>query len=104
MVFTVATFGAADFHSISEALAAVPAHSILSIKPGHYAESLEINKPIEIVGEGKLGEVVIFGLDASCLVMATQVARVVNVLFDYKGAGTAIKIPPREAHPRKLSG
>ncbi|MFN4279827.1 right-handed parallel beta-helix repeat-containing protein, partial [Thermosynechococcus sp.] len=93
MVFTVAAFGSADFHSISEALAAVPAHSTLAIKPGHYAESLEINKPIEIVGEGELGEVVIFSPDASCLVMAAPVARIVNVLFDYKGAGTAIKVP-----------
>jgi hypothetical protein len=58
-VLIVSRLGMGQFKSISEAiLAAAPGTKII-VKPGLYKETLKINKPLEIVGDGQMEEIVV---------------------------------------------
>jgi F-box protein 11 len=50
-----------QFTSIAAAVAAASPGDRILIRPGRYAESLEVNKALEILGDGSLDEVVVVG-------------------------------------------
>jgi F-box protein 11 len=69
----------ADYRTIQEAIdQAQPGWQIL-VHPGLYIESLIINKPLEILGEGKAQEIVIQSSESNCLLMQTDYAVVRNL-------------------------
>ncbi|MCU1290024.1 MAG: serine/threonine protein kinase [Acidobacteria bacterium] len=78
--------GKGDFTKIGEAIANVGENTRLIIRPGIYAESLIINKNIEIAGDAQSGDVVIVGTKASCLQMQTGKAIVRDLILQGRGA------------------
>lgn len=67
---TVSPFGVGDCKTIQQALdAAAPGARIL-VHPGKYRESLRIDRPVELRGDGPIHEVVISTRDGHCLEVA----------------------------------
>ena len=72
----VAKLGGGDYTSINEALKNAVAGARISVRPGVYNESLELNKRVEIVGDGPISQVVVDTVDANCISMKTDSALV----------------------------
>ena len=70
----VAKTGVADHRTIGDALRAAPPHARIRVRPGVYLEGLSLDKPVEIVGDGPLAEVVIEAHDDDCVSMKTDEA------------------------------
>ena len=74
--FVVALDGGGDFLTITDAVRRAPAGSRLLVRPGVYEEGLVIDKEIEIVGDGPLGEIVVRATTSSCLVLRSDAATI----------------------------
>jgi serine/threonine-protein kinase len=68
--------GQGRYRSIGEALREVEPGTRIKVRPGIYTESLEIDKRVEIVGEGPVNQIVLQNGDANCLAMKTDQATV----------------------------
>ncbi|HZH33692.1 MAG TPA: pectinesterase family protein, partial [Pyrinomonadaceae bacterium] len=68
-----------DYVSINEAIRAARNGSRISVQPGLYAESLKIDKQIEIAGEGAARNIIVRSPDASCVLMQTDRAIIRNL-------------------------
>ena len=74
-VLVVAAAGKADHRSIGAALSAAKPGARILVRPGVYRESLVLDKPVEIFGDGPREEIVITADSAACLLMRTDNAR-----------------------------
>jgi nitrous oxidase accessory protein NosD len=90
---TVAATGPGDYRSIGEALQCAPRGARLRVRPGLYNEQIVLDRPVEICGEGDVGEIVVENIGAACLVMQTPQATVRGLTFISR-AGT-----PQRKHP-----
>ncbi|BAY92133.1 MULTISPECIES: right-handed parallel beta-helix repeat-containing protein [unclassified Tolypothrix] len=73
---TVSSNGLGDYKTISEAIKnAQPGNQIL-VNPGFYQESLIIDKPLKIIGDGPVSNIVIESANSNCIVMQTDKAEV----------------------------
>ena len=73
------------YSTIGEAIkAAKPGHRLL-VRPGLYREGLVIDKPLEIIGDGAPGEVVIEALSKCVLYFQAAMGRVANVTLRQAG-------------------
>ncbi|HEV7902271.1 MAG TPA: right-handed parallel beta-helix repeat-containing protein [Pyrinomonadaceae bacterium] len=79
MSFVVALDGSGDFLSLTDAVRRAPANSLLLVRPGIYNEGLLIDKSLEIIGDGALGEIILRATTSSCLVMRTDAAIIRNL-------------------------
>jgi hypothetical protein len=77
--FVVAPDGGGDFPTLTDAVRRAPAGSRLLVRPGIYNEGIVIDKSLEIVGDGALGEVVVRATQSSCLVVQTDAATIRNL-------------------------
>jgi hypothetical protein len=77
--FVVSLDGSGDFPTLTDALRRAPAGSRLIVRPGIYNEGLLIDKPLEIVGDGALEEIILRATTSSCLVMRTDAATIRNL-------------------------
>lgn len=77
----------ADFATISEAISKSAPGTRILVRPGLYQEALIIDKPLEIIGEGELGEVVVQVSGKSVLMFQTSMGRVTNLTLRQTGAG-----------------
>lgn len=68
-----------DYSTVTAALKAAKPGSRILVRPGLYKEGLVIDKPIEIIGEGELGEVIIEGADKNAIHFKSTMGRVVNI-------------------------
>lgn len=59
--------GRGDYETLDDAVRDAPSHARILVAPGHYAASVDLDKPLEIVGDGPAHQVVIGGFDAPCL-------------------------------------
>lgn len=76
LTLIVAQNGEGEYRSIREAVVqALPGTRIL-VRPGRYQEGIAIDKPLEIVGEGSVAEIVIESTDSDCILMKTNYAAV----------------------------
>jgi F-box protein 11 len=76
--------GAGQYRTISEALdAALPGERIL-VHPGHYRESLVLNKPVALIGTGPKASIIIEGIHDSSLRVRTSEATVRGLTLCYK--------------------
>ncbi len=64
---TVSRDGSGHFRSIGKAIAHAGLHDRIQIKPGIYTESLQIEKPLRIIGMGDPGDVVLRCSEDPCL-------------------------------------
>jgi parallel beta-helix repeat protein len=68
----VGKFGSADYQSISEAVKNAQPGTRILVRPGFYLESLVIDKPLEILGDGAVGDIKIVSQGAFCIRMQTE--------------------------------
>jgi len=74
--YVVASNGGGNFATISEALRTVPNGSRLLIREGFYNESILLDKPIEIDGDGAVENIIVESANSSCVSMQTDRATV----------------------------
>ncbi len=77
--FVVALDGSGDFLTLTDAIRRAQAGSRLLVRPGIYHEGLVIDKPLEIVGDGQLEEIIVRASASGCLVMRTDAATIRNL-------------------------
>jgi F-box protein 11 len=76
-----------DHPTISEAIEKADAGDRIVVRPGLYQEALVINKPLEIIGEGEPGEVVVQATGKHVIVFKTTMGRVANLTLQQMGGG-----------------
>ncbi len=81
-----------DYKTIGEAImAANPGDEIL-VRPGLYQESLLVTKPLEIVGDGDRGDIVIRAADGSVITFRTTRGRISNLTLQQVGKKDCVDI------------
>ena len=63
-----------DYSNISNAIKDVPERTRILVCPGTYTESIVLDKNVEIIGHGPREQIVLIGIAASCISMATDSA------------------------------
>jgi parallel beta-helix repeat protein len=76
-----------DFATISEAIATSAPGTRILVRPGLYPEALIINKPLEIIGDGELGDVVVQVSGKHVILFQTTMGRVANLTLKQTGGG-----------------
>lgn len=74
-----------DHTTITEAIIAANPGDRISVRPGLYEEGLIIDKPLEILGDGDLHDIVIRAKERSALLFKTTMGRVSNLTFQQFG-------------------
>jgi ribosomal protein L40E len=94
----VSAMGRGNYRTISEAMNAAKDGAKILVKEGIYQEALVINKPVEIIGDGKTSDIILEYSDGNCILMQTDYAKVKGLTIcgqaDLKGKKFfAIDIP-----------
>ncbi|MDZ7961237.1 MAG: right-handed parallel beta-helix repeat-containing protein [Aulosira sp. DedQUE10] len=74
--FTVSSNGFGDYKTISEAIKNAQPGTRILVNPGFYQESLIINKPLKIIGDGPVANIIIESANSNCILMQTDQAEV----------------------------
>ena len=75
-VLVVAPLGAAHHRTIKDAIAAAEPGARILVRPGVYPEPLLIDKPVELIADGPLADVVIETTAGGCVVMKADYATI----------------------------
>jgi len=76
-----------DFQTISAAIQNASAGQRILIRPGLYREGIILEKPLEIIGDGRLEDIVVEAVGSSALVSKTDFGRIANITFRQAGGG-----------------
>ena len=76
-----------DHATLTEALGAAKPGDRILIRPGLYKEGLVLDKPVEIVGDGEAGEVVIEASGKDVILFKASMGRIANVTLRQTGRG-----------------
>ena len=76
-----------DYSSINEAIEAANAGDRIVILPGVYEEGIVIDKPLEIIGMGRLEKIVVRATGQNAISFKTTFGRVVNLTLEQIGDG-----------------
>ena len=76
-----------DFPTITEAIAKAKAGDKILVRPGLYQEGLVIVKPLEIIGDGELGEIVIQATGENVVAFKTTMGKISNLSLRQMGGG-----------------
>ena len=76
-----------DHSTITEAIKAADPGDRILVHPGLYDEGLVIDKPLEIIGEGDLGDVVVQATGQHTLLFKANMGRVANLSLRQMGGG-----------------
>jgi len=76
-----------DYATISEAIEAADPGDRIIVRPGLYQEGLVIDKPLEIIGDGKLEEIMVQAAGENVLLFRTTMGRVANLTLRQIGGG-----------------
>jgi len=68
-----------DFATVTEAIAAANPGDRILVRPGLYQESLVVDKPLEIIGDGPLEDIEIRARDEDVLTFQASIGRVANL-------------------------
>jgi parallel beta-helix repeat protein len=74
-----------DFATVSEAIQAAKPGDRILVRPGLYEESLVVNKPLEIIGDGPVEDIVIRARNANVLTFLASIGRVANLTLRQVG-------------------
>jgi parallel beta-helix repeat protein len=77
--------GRGDFTSVSAAIEEAKPGDKIVVRPGVYAEGLMMDKPLEIVGDGPVDEILIQARGMHALAFRTEVGRVANMTLRQVG-------------------
>lgn len=80
-------FHRGKFSTITEAIAQANAGDKILVRPGLYEEGLVIEKPLEIIGDGDPGEVVIQATGKDTVLFKTTMGRISNLTLRQMGDG-----------------
>ena len=86
--FVVDAMHRGDYPSLTKAIASVPAGARLLVRPGYYPEGIVMDKPLEIIGDGPLDEIVIAAKGCHALLFQSTMGRVVNLTLRQEGGGS----------------
>lgn len=75
----------AEFATVSEAIEAAKPGDRILVRPGLYQESLVIDKPLEIIGDGPTEDIEIRARDANVLTFEASIGRVANLTLRQAG-------------------
>jgi hypothetical protein len=78
-------FHRADFTTISEAIKAARPGDRILVRPGLYTESLVIDKPLEILGDGPVADIQVHARDANVVVFRANISRIANLTLRQTG-------------------
>jgi len=84
---TVDSLHRGNFATISEAIERVTPGTRILVRPGLYQEGLVIDKPLEIIGDGEPGEIVIQVSNYNVILFQTTMGRVANLTLRQLGKG-----------------
>jgi len=76
-----------DYTTISQAIKKVDPGSRILVHPGVYDEGLILDKPLEIVGDGNLGDVVVRAEGKDAILFKAARGRVANLVLQQTGGG-----------------
>jgi parallel beta-helix repeat protein len=88
----VDAFHRGDHSSISDAMAVAQSGYRLVVRPGLYRENIVINKVVEIIGDGELGEVVLESDKGSVIKFQASMGRVTNLTLRHTGPETSASV------------
>jgi F-box protein 11 len=71
--------GRGDVTSIAEAIARAPGGARIFVSPGHYREAIVIEKPLELIGNGNVEDVVIESNKGDTIIFDTNIGLVRNL-------------------------
>jgi F-box protein 11 len=77
-----------DFTTVNEAIKAARPGDRILIRPGLYLESLMIDKPMEIVGDGLTADIHIEARDANVVTFRASIGRIANLTLRQAGGGS----------------
>jgi hypothetical protein len=83
----VDALGRGDHFTLTEALHAAGAGDQILVRPGLYMEGVVIDKPVEVIGEGELGQAVIEAAGRSTVVFKASAGRIANLTLRQVGDG-----------------
>lgn len=75
-----------DFATVSEAIEAAKPGDRILVRPGLYQESLLVDKPLEIIGDGPLEDIEIRARNANALTFRASIGRVANLTLRTAGS------------------
>jgi parallel beta-helix repeat protein len=84
-----------DFTTVGQAIKAAKPGDRILVRPGLYEEAVVLSKPLEILGDGPVSEIVILARGANTFLFQTSVGRVANLTLrqaDGQGAWFAVVI------------
>lgn len=76
-----------DHTTISAAIAAAGPGDRIVVRPGAYDEGLRIDRPVQIVGEGPVQDIVVQARGCDAALLTAPVARLANLTFHQAGGG-----------------
>jgi hypothetical protein len=83
--FVVDPMGRGNFTSIAAALKQAPVGARVLVRPGHYLESLVMDRPLELVGDGDRDDIVVESTQSGTLVFDTNIGFVRNMTLRQRG-------------------
>jgi parallel beta-helix repeat protein len=76
-----------DYSTLTEAIKVARAGTRLLVRPGLYKEGIVIDKPVEIIGDGELGDVVIEASVEDTVLFRASMGRIANLTLRQTGDG-----------------
>ncbi|WP_445628072.1 hypothetical protein [Nostoc sp. DSM 114167] len=67
------------YQSISKAIDDASPNATILVRRGNYQESIIIDKPLTIIGDGLRRDIVITGTDKNCITMQTHLSEIKNL-------------------------
>jgi F-box protein 11 len=81
-----------DYATVSEAIEAAKPGDRILVRPGLYEESLVVNKPLEIIGDGPVEDIEIRARDAHVLTFQASIGRVANLTLRMASEGEELGV------------
>lgn len=76
-----------DYVTLTEALKQAKPGTRILVRPGTYKEGVVIDKPVEIVGDGELADIVIEASGRNAVLFRADMGRITNLTLRQKGGG-----------------
>ena len=77
--------GRGDFTTIGAAVKSSPIGTRILVRPGHYTESIVIDKPIEVIGDGDRDDIVVVAEKTATIIFDTNIGTVRNITLRQHG-------------------